>query len=215
MSVVSDRHSIVPFVAGKTAAFTDQRLCKVGYKSTAKNPAAFPSVAVSVPFIADADILERVERLIPHVRVFLGDVQDKIVRSLYESSDGALTSVHDDEISVSQCIAFLETESNGGRLTKESVYSWFDSEVKDNLSVVIADKIGAELESSVVAQKLHAYREVIGSLSNAQTLLQPAQIKSVRSVLGLCAESGEIGAKLIARLDSMENVKPIAELLEL
>jgi hypothetical protein len=221
MSLISTQHSVIPFVAGKTAPLTGQRLAKVGYKSTTKTPAAFPSVAVSVPLIQDDAILDSIDSLMPHVRAFLADTQDKVIRSLYESSDGTLTSVGDSEISVAQCIAYLEAESNGGRLTKESVHAWFNAEAKDVLSAIVADKLGfsddlTDAQNKVIAQKCAAYKEVIGSLSGGATVLQPAQIKSVRTLIEQIEGESVVKDKLIARLTAMEAPKKdIAELLEL
>jgi hypothetical protein len=219
MSLVSSQHTIVPFIAGKTAPFTGQRLAKIGYKSTKQTSAQFPSVAVSVPLIQDTEITENSQALIPHVREFLSGVQDKVIRSLYESHLGSLSSVGDAEISVAQCIAFLNTESAGGRLTKESVYQWFDSDAKDILTALLADKMEfadpmTPDQEKVIALKVNAYREVCSSLSGGATNLQPAQIKSLRTLFGMC-DSSDMLVKLNSRLDSMEQVKPVAELLEL
>jgi hypothetical protein len=219
MSLVSSQHSIVPFVAGKTAPFTGQRLAKIGYKTTEKTPAQFPSVAVSVPPIQDSEITEHTDRLIPYVRDYLNGIQDKVIRSLYESSLGSLTSVSDAEISIAQCIAFLQSEAAGGRLTKDTVYAWFDSDAKDILTALLADKLGfadpmTENQEKQIAQSVHAYREVCSSLSGGATILQPSQIKSLRTLFGMCDSSETLG-KLIARLNSMEVVKPVAELLEI
>jgi hypothetical protein len=221
MSLISTQHSVIPFVAGKTTPLTGQRLAKVGYKSTAKTPAAFPSVAVSVPHIESDSILDSINSLIPHFVNYLADVQDKVIRSLYESSDGAITSIGDSDISVSQCVAYLEAESNGGRLTKESVHAWFDAEAKDVLSAIIADKLGfaddlTDAQNKVIAQKCAAYREVIGSLSGGATVLIPAQIKSVRTLIEQCENESVVKEKLIARLTAMEAPKKdTVELLEL
>jgi hypothetical protein len=219
MSLISSQHSIVPFIAGKTAPFSGQRLARIVYKTTYKTPAAFPSVAVSVPSIQDSEISEHSERLIPYVREFLSSVQDKVIRSLYESSVGTLTSVSDADISVAQCIAFLQVESTGGRLTKESIYHWFDSDARDILIALLADKLGfadpmTKEQEKVVSLKTNAYREVCSSLSGGATNLQQGQIKSLRTLFGMC-DSSDTLAKLNARLDSMETIKPIAELLEL
>jgi hypothetical protein len=221
MSLISTQHSVIPFVAGKTVALTGQRLAKVGYKTTAKTPALFPSVAVSVPHIESDSVLDSIDSLMPHLVNYLAEVQDKVIRSLYESSQGALTSVGDSDISVSQCVAFLETESAGGRLTKESVHAWFDSEAKDVLSAIVADKLGfadtlTDAQCKVIAQKCAVYREVIGSLSGGATVLIPAQIKSVRSLIEQCDNESNVKDKLLARLTAMKAPKQnIAELLEI
>ena len=90
MSNVSNVHDVIPFVAGKSAALTGQRLARVGYKSTAKNPAKFPSVAVSVPFLSDDSLRENMDSLLPYIKGMMEKTQDDVIRSLYESKDGSL-----------------------------------------------------------------------------------------------------------------------------
>lgn len=85
---ITNRHSVVPFTAGESKPMTGQRLAKVGYKSTKKNPARFKSVCVSVPEIPENNIRSELDRLIPHVRTMLENAQDGIIRSLYESREG-------------------------------------------------------------------------------------------------------------------------------
>lgn len=219
MSVVSDRHNVVPFVAGKSQAFPEQRLARVGYKTTAKQKAKFPSVCASVPMIQDQEIVDRINDLVPYVRTMLEETQDKVFRSLYESSDGSLTSIADSEISVNACIAWLEMESTGGRLTKEAVEKWFDSELQDNLVVLIAEKLKFddpnEEQMVTINKHIKGYREVISSLSGGKTFLQPNQIKGVRTALALCDDDSEMVKKLTSRLDSMEKQPKIEDLLEL
>jgi len=220
MSVVSDRHTVVPFVSGKSQALNEQRLAKIGYKTTAKQAAKFPSVCVSVPVITDDQIADSGEALIPHVRTLLAAAQDGIIRSLYESSDGTLRTVSDAEISVNACIAFLEAEATGGRLTTDAINQWFDSQVSENLIVPMAEKLGfSELNDAqmdTVNKHIKAYRAVIASLASGVTMLQPVQIRGCRFAISLAAsDDTEIGKKLVARLDVMSAPKPVAELLEL
>lgn len=215
MSITS-RHAVVPFIAGSTRALHDQRLSKVGYKSSKSNPAKFPSVAASVPVIPLDTIVENAERLAPYVRNLLEGAQDGIFRSLYESSGGLRTELGDSEIGIDSIIGYLESESNGGRLTIESINSWFDSAVRDNLTVVIADKIGAaEIDDPRIAGHINSYRGLLASLSGGKTLLQPTQISGLRKAIEIASTDDEMSARLIARLDSMEKKPKIEELLEL
>src|SRR3990172_1508944 len=165
---ITNRHSVIPFVAGKTVPLTDQRLAKIGYKTTKKNPAKFPNVAVSVPPITEFDetILERA---LPYLVTVFENAQDGIIRSLYESSMGQLREVSDDDISPAACLAFLEAEANGSRLTKEMIASWFDSEVSENLTVLVAEKLGftdLTTDNMVVVKKhVSIYRDIISQLA--------------------------------------------------
>jgi hypothetical protein len=213
---ITNRHAIIPFIAGKTAPLNEQRLSKVGYKSSKSNPAKFPSVAASVPVIPAEDILARMSDLVPYVRNLLETAQDGIFRSLYESSGGLRTELGDSEIGIDSIIGYLESESNGGRLTIESINSWFDGNVRDNLTVVIADKIGAaEIDDPRIAGHINSYRGLLASLSGGKTLLQPTQISGLRKAIEIASTDDEMSARLIARLDSMEKKPKIEELLEL
>ena len=51
MSNISNRHTVNPFISGKSEALVQQRLCKVGYKKTKDCPNPLPSICVSVPHV--------------------------------------------------------------------------------------------------------------------------------------------------------------------
>lgn len=225
MSTISNRHTVVPFVAGKTAPLTGQRLAKVGYKTTKKQKAKFANVAVSVPMI-DKDAKEFNDAIGTGkfdniIIAALQDAQDGIIRSLYESADGSLQSVSDDEIGIDACLAFIEAEQTGGRLTKEMIAEWFDETLADNLTVTVADKLKfmgddlTEEQQKTVAKHVQIYKDVLASLAGGKTLLQPTQIKGCKTALSLDLGESEIGKKLMARLIAMETPKMTAEMLEL
>lgn len=220
MSNVSNVHNIVPFVAGKTVPFTDQRLAKVGYKTTVKNPAKFASVAVSVPPISTDAVQENVTELMPYIVSMLEGVQDNVIRSLYENKDGKLTQVLDSDISIQACIAFLESEAAGDRLKKEHIESWFDRVCKDNTFTLIAEKLGytndelTQEQIATVEKHVKVYRDILSMLSGGRTVLTPVQIKSCRTVIEVSEDESGIGTKLLARLKTMESPK-VSEMLEL
>lgn len=215
---ITNRHRINLFVAGKSVAMADQRLARVGYKATVKTPAKYPSVCVSVPVIAEFTE-EQIQALGPHIIQMLENAQDGIIRSLYESRDGTLSEVSDDDISIDSCIAFLEAESTGGRLTREYLEQWFDQMMKENLTVVIATKLGFEElnpeQMGTINQHLSGYRGLISSLAGGKTLLQEHQIRGIQKALEVSSVDDETGKKLSARLHAMLNRPKIEELLEL
>lgn len=216
---ISTRHSVVPFIAGKSQAMNGQRLSKVGYKTTEKQKAKFPSVCASVPMIASSEILANSEALIPYVKTLLEDAQDKILKSLYESSDGTLLSVGDDDLSISSILAFLESESTGGRLTKDVVSKWFDSTIAENLTVVLADKLGfSELtdeNEKVIGKHLNGFKELIALIPSGKAMLTPVQMKSCKTALSLDTEESDIGRQILAKIEMMEKKPVIADLLEI
>lgn len=219
MSTVSNRHSVVPFVAGESKPFTGQRLAKVGYKDRGGKKAKFSSVCVSVPQIDPAAVQSNIQRLLPHIGTMLENAQDAVIRSLYESADGSLQSVSDSEISIDACIAFMEAEKNGSRLTKELIESWFDSDVRENLSVVIAEKLGFEelneTQMQVIEKHVAVYRQILAMLAGGRTILEPKQIAACEKAITLAGSESDVAKKLQARIDAMKNPKPLEELLEL
>ncbi len=222
MSNVSNQHSVIPFVAGKTEPLSGQRLAKVGYKQTAamaKDGIVAPkSIAVSVPKFTDAEIVESAPKLVSLLRAAAEDAQDKIIRALYESREYVLDRVSDDEIGIAAIVGFVSSEQSGGRLTKEYLESWFDTNLRDNLFVVVADKLGfAELTPEVeetVGKHLAGYRGLISSLAGGKTMLSVAQITGLRRALVVCSVDDETSAKLVARMAVMEKSHN-AELLAL
>src|SRR6185369_6759627 len=123
MSNVSNRHQFKQFTAGKSTPLSGQRLAKIGYKNTEKNRAKYQNAFVSVPYITDDAIADQIEQLIPHIKNMLEESQDALLKTLYEQQNGILEngSVSDEDISVSAVIGYMNAESTGGRMTKESI----------------------------------------------------------------------------------------------
>ena len=216
MSQVSHVHSVVPFVAGKSLPFSGQRLARVLYKPSAKTPARFPSVAVSVPYIDPDHVNANLDRLAEHISTMLENAQDGLIKSLYEGADGNLSEVTDSDISVDAIISWMNAEATGDRITRERIQFWFDSQVKDNLSVTFAEKLGnADPESAVIQGHVKIYRDVLSMLAGGKTILDKKQILGCRKAIELASSEDEIGTKLSKRLDSMETPRPIAEMLEI
>ena len=145
MSNVSNRHAIVPFIAGTSQPLADQRLARVICKQTAKMTkegiTALPSVCASVPMIASDAIEAAIPRMLDHIRAMLEDAQDGIIRAMHESTQGNATVVTDDDISVDQCIAFMDARAAGSRISAESVGAWFNATAKEYVVAFIADKL--------------------------------------------------------------------------
>lgn len=219
MSHFPSTHLVTVFDSAKSQALTGQRLAKIRYKTTAKQKAKFPSVCVSVPPIVQSDIESNIQALMPHIQAMLESAQDGVIRSLYESAGGQLSSVQDSDISVAACIGWMVAESEGGRLTKETIDAWFDSELAEYVQALIAEKLGygdslTPEQEHTISRHVKGYRDMYSALAGGKTMYQPNQIASLRKVLSL-AESSEIGAKLDARLEGMSRKPKIEELLEL
>jgi hypothetical protein len=223
MSVISNRHTVVPFVSGKTAPFAGQRLAKVGYKTTKDNPAKFPSIAVSVPQVSVSDIEENVQSLLPYIGTLIENTQDSIVRSLYESADGGLKEISDSDISVSACIAFLRAETAGDRLSKEITNPWFDSTLHDSLYVLISEKLGFSTDSSepnsdqdkVILKHTNNYKQLFAILAGGKQKLAESQVNGLKMALSMTDDSDQIAKRLKAKLEEQTQKPKLIELLEL
>lgn len=221
MSNISTRHNVNIFTAGKSQPLTGQRLAKIGFKKSKNQTNPLKSVCVSVPPIEmeacwDEAYIPQFQKI---VQTALENAQDGIIRSLYESSGGNLTSVSNEEISIPACLAFIESEMNGGRMTKEMIVAWFNSELRDNLTVTFADKLGfSELtpeNQATIDKHVNAYRDLFASLAGGKTILEEKQILSLKRALELTSGENEIEEKLTARLDGMLKKEKIEDLLEL
>lgn len=221
---ISNRHPLSLFTAGESKPITGQRLAKIGYKQTEamtkKGEIAPPSVCASVPQIPVDQITDNMQRLLPYVTTMLEGAQDGIIRSLYESAGHALVTIADDDISVSACISYMAAEAAGDRLKKETVEQWFDSEVAENLTVFLAEKLGfADLTAdnmAVVDKHVKSYRALIASLAGGKTILETKQINGCKKAISLSVSNDRIAQRLTDRLVAMEQPKKkIEEFLDI
>lgn len=207
MSNVSTNHTVIPFVAGETKPLTGHRLAKVGYKKTKDQPNPPKSIAVSLPVLTDAQILENANKILPLIREACENVQDKIIRSLYESREYALERVSDDEIGFAQIAGYVSSEQSGGRLTKEYLENWFEANMRDNLTVIVADKLGFEelneAQLDVVNKHIAGYKGLIASIAGNKTMLSIAQITGIRRAFEVCAIEDEVSVKLDKKMQEM------------
>ena len=130
-----------------------------------------------------------------------------------ESREYALERVADSDIDFDQIAAFVTAEQSGGRLTKECLEFWFESNLRDNLTVVIADKLGFKLgfdelnetQLEVVGKHIAGYKGLIASLGGNKTMLSVAQINGLRRAFEVTAVDDDVTAKLLAKLQVMED----------
>lgn len=213
MSIISTTHNLVPFNAKTSMPFEGQRLAKVTYKTQKDGSKPRISVCVSVPPITNLQDMDG--QLLPHIYAWLAAVQDRVIRARYE--DGA-TVVTDGDISIASCIAWLDAESTGNRLTKEALIEWFVEDLADVLTVAIADKLAigdapTDAQSKRVEQMLAAYRDSIAALAGGKTSFTPEKAAKLQKAIELApvTDSG-IGVRLIERLEKMQKVEELEDL---
>lgn len=223
MSNVSDRHQIVPFISGKTKPLSDQRLAVVSYKLTKEDKAkgltekSKQSVCASIPVFTAAMVTpEAVEAFKPYLVQMIQDTQDKIVR---EFADVGVSTVADADLSIASVLTYLDEESKGSRLTKESITEWFNASVQDMLAVAFAEKMGlsdtpSEDDTKKLEQQLNVYREKFASLAGGKTSFPPEIAVKLIKALEFAPTDDLMAQRFTSRLEKMKEI-PTADMLAL
>ena len=219
MSVISSTHSVVAYDPKTTKPFEAQRLAKVLYKTPrmlpdGTTPEKKQNMCVSIPRIGSISEAQMVALRV-HVIGMLENAQDAIVRTRVEA--GA-ASIADTELSIDSCIAWLDADSKGDRLTKEYIIAWYGEVLADILVVAIADKLGIgdapnEAEAKKLEQRSNVYRDNFAMLAGGKTQFSADKAGKLVKVLELVSED-ELAGKFITRLKGMQ-VKEQVELLDL
>jgi len=211
MSVIDTlNHSVVAYDPKATKAFTGQRLSKVTYKTVTDKESPLygikrDSKCVSLPLFKAEEVVSQSAALAPYVIEYLQTVQDKIVR---ERIDAGASSISMAEVSIAGCIEYLDTNNESGRLTKESVASWFNENIADALTVTLADKLGVsetptDAESNKIIAVVEAFKGKISSLAGGKTAYEPKICKSLINALELAPAGDVLATRFTARLNKM------------
>lgn len=140
MSVISDRHTIVPLTKD-SKPMDGQRLVRLIAKGENKNPNLSQSMCVSVPRVSSEVVADAIDRLLPHVVGMVQDAQDKIIREL-RIADG-VDAVSDADIGIEKVIEWLDANAAGDRVSSEYLQAWFMDEYKDVAMEYIAHAMDA------------------------------------------------------------------------
>lgn len=147
-----------------TTALTGQRLVRLIAKSARgtdkpSNPNLPHSLAVSIPYVSMDEVVNVIDKLIPHVIGMVQDTQDKIIRE-YRIESGNET-INQSIIDVNAVIAWLDASATGERVSKEYLQDWFNSEYTDVAKAWINRVAGGELSEIVIEQKTNLMRDMI------------------------------------------------------
>lgn len=172
--------------------------------------------AVCVACITDGLIKENLTVLLPFFRSYLESVQDAIFKAMLEESYSKAFVVAE-EIGIPAIVDFLNTSSESGRMTKESVGIWFDSAITENLMVILANKWGisdnpSKEEEARVFAVVKAYREKVSSLAGTKTHFNTKEKAQILKCLELAKEDDFLAKKFIQRVQGMDD--KAVELLE-
>ena len=211
MSNVSNRHPLQLFTAGMKPLST-QRLAKVGYKSTEKNKAKYPSVCASVPQVDPIALRLCADGLLPHLATLIEDTQDAIIRQKYEDAEGALIEITDEDISIPACVSYLNAAALGDKLSKDAIAAWFDSVAFDACYAIVSMKLGygEELtpeQDATVRKHVSVYKELFQDLAGKNILFTPRQIEGLELAVENC-DKDQMTRKIAGRLEALKAPKP-------
>lgn len=229
MSVISNRHSVVAFVAGKSQALTGQRLAKATYKQTDKMTKAglkaLPAICVSVPELPTLTA-ERLQEFEPHVRALIESTQDKIIASMYEAKKLQIGgSVSDEDIGLDSVLEVL-AQTGTGHMTGEKLADWYDTHFSTAVEVFTTEKlvamgrIAADTAvadypapiTNILTATVARYREVVKSLAGKNTKLDAKECELLLQLLGMIEDDEDamqVGVKVQARLQKLLNPAPV------
>jgi hypothetical protein len=221
---ITNRHSILPLTP-TSVPMDGQRMVRTSFKQTEKmtkaGKKALPNVFTSIPPLSEDALIEFMEaesdRMILIVKGLFEKIQDSIIIGEYEKNQ-KIVSVSDDEIGLMACLEFMESESVGGRMTREKVENWYDAVMVDTVAAVVLEKLvvlgrlGAneepnEKQRNIVEATVKKYRETFSSLSGGATVLAIGEIDALERLLEQAEEIGEIGSKIQKRLVKMKTPK--------
>jgi hypothetical protein len=209
MSVIDTNvNTVVSYVSGVTKALSGQRLASFSWKTSKENGIKRESKAVSIPKLDETAIAAHLPLLMPHIVVMLEEVQNKIVREMLEANSGLL-HLENSAIDMTAIVDYLEDSNESGRLTKESVGSWFDTTIADSLMLALAEKMGIESEqvSDAQAKQIEAlvgqFKVKISALAGGQTSYPIKLAQSLQKVIALAPENDLLACRFNQRLVKM------------
>lgn len=215
MSIIGENHTFAPFTSGKSVAFAGQRLSQITFKTVTDgegNKTKRDSVCVSIPVL---DVSQNeMNAMKGHIVAMVHKAQDGIIREMVLAGH---TSVATEQVNFASVLEYLDSESEGTRLTKEDVVAWFDSTngLADSLRVVFADKLGlsdvpSEGETKRLEQMVTQYRECYASLAGGKKMFEkPIAEKLGKTLEKYCGSEDAIAGRFIGRLNKMVSAEVV------
>jgi hypothetical protein len=147
---ISNRHGFQPLT--KTSKpLGGQRLARVIAKAAKDGTYSAnltESLCVSIPFVSSDVVSEQLTALMPHLIGLIQDTQDSIISEIRK--EYGRNEIDDSEISVSACIAYLDANERGNRVTSEYLSEWF----KETYSLQAAEFIALACKWSETIEQL-------------------------------------------------------------
>jgi hypothetical protein len=127
---------------------------------------------VSIPLIQELNTAQ-LNALMPHIIGMVMNAQDEIVRELLVTT--GITSVNDAQISIEECIKYLDDSAKGNRVTSEYMQKWFADTYEEPALEFIAvqvckfdiEKMTAD-QSAVVEKRGNVLRDMFAGFASGK-----------------------------------------------
>lgn len=216
---VNGEYRFLPYDAKAPVTESNLRTAKVMYKTPKDGSKRKDNVCLLVAPITTDQILDSVEELLPHIVAMCEQTQDSIAKDLHTSND---VTIPVDSLNMTAIVAKLTESATSGRMNKETITSWFDSNIADTMSVLFANKLGVSEEptqedSDKVDRFVTVYRNKYAGLASNTTIYQPQEAEKLLEAIQKCdvADYDLVASKLKEKLTRMSKPVDTIELLGL
>lgn len=196
MSVVSNIHTITALTKD-SRALSGQRLVRMIAKKskdgTYESANLQGSMCVSVPFVEQNDVVDQIDKLLPHVIGLVQDTQDKMIREIRIAS--GRNEITQESISVEAVVAWLDANAAGDRFTTEYLQEWFVSEYTELAKEFINRAISGAADS-IVDAKVNVLRDMFAGFASGRYSPSIPQCKAMIRFGTFCADSGSIDSRM-------------------
>lgn len=197
------------------------RVAKVMYKMNMKTKTvAGENSCMILPHVTADDVHAHLDALTKHIVSMLESEQDKIIKGYHLDK---VTFVEPDQVSIEAIIEALEAVAVSGRINKEMIQEWFDAYMLDGLSILIAEKLGCDIEllaepASKLAMQVKIYADSYAKMASNTTQYQPEQATLLKQAIEKAIDTDEgkqavMTAKMVDKLDKMISPVNTMELL--
>lgn len=196
------------------------RTVKCLYKvNKATGKAAGDNSYIRVPdSITEKEVAAQIAELAPYIVGWLQSQEDMIVKELHK---GGATSIKPEQLGLANVLSYLESTASSSRLNGEAIAAWFLDDMRDNLAVAFADKMGlGEEPTAAELEKLEAilstYEAKYKSLASGKTVYRKEEAELLQKALTVTgADKTLIGTRFMNRLEQMKSATPDDLLLAL
>lgn len=199
MSVISNVHSFVKLDKNAAPAM-GQRLVRLIAKGT-KNANLVESLAVSIPRVTQDDVADCIDRLLPHVVGLVQDAQDKMIREIRIES--GRDEIHQDQISMGEVIAWLDSTAAGDRVSMEYLQEWFAEEYKSAALGYISNAMAIDWSPAseeipiVLEQKYNVLREMFAGWASPK---YSPNIPKLKAMIRFAESVDELDSRMAAMI---------------